>query len=102
ALAFTLLPGAVFSSRIISTDVPLLFCWALALLAWVKLLRVPDIRWALALGVSIGAGMLAKYAMAYFLAGIAISMLFDRASREVMLRRQTWGALALALLILSP
>src|ERR1700754_2315453 len=41
ALAFTLLPGVVFSGRIISTDVPLLFFWALALLAWVKLLRGP-------------------------------------------------------------
>lgn len=102
ALAFTLLPGVVFSSRIISTDVPLLFCWALALLAWVKLLRGPDARWAWALGGAIGAGMLAKYAMAYFFAGMAIAALFDRASRDVLLRRQTWGALALALVILSP
>ncbi len=50
ALAFTLLPGVVFSTRIISTDVPLLFCWALALLAWVKLLRAADWRWAVVLG----------------------------------------------------
>ena len=102
ALAFALMPGIVFSTRIISTDVPLLFCWALALLAWVKLLRAPDGRWAFVLGAAIGAGMLAKYAMAYFLAGIAITTLFDRASREVVLRRQTWAALALALVILSP
>lgn len=102
ALTFTLLPGVVFSSRIISTDVPLLFCWALALLAWVKLLRAADWRWALVLGFAIGAGMLAKYAMAYFLAGGAIAALFDRASRDCLLRRQTWAALALALLILSP
>jgi 4-amino-4-deoxy-L-arabinose transferase-like glycosyltransferase len=102
ALAFTLLPGVVFSSRIISTDVPLLLCWALAMLAWVKLLRGPDWRWALALGLALGTGMLAKYAMAYFLAGLAIAALFDRASRDALLRPQTWAALALALLILSP
>jgi 4-amino-4-deoxy-L-arabinose transferase-like glycosyltransferase len=102
ALAFTLLPGVVFSGRIISTDVPLLFCWALALLAWVKLLRAPDWRWALLFGAALGLGMLAKYAMAYFLAGIAITALFDRASRDILLRRQTWVALALALVILSP
>lgn len=102
ALTFALLPGIVFSTRIISTDVPLLFCWALALLAWVKLLRGPDGRWAFVLGTAIGAGMLAKYAMAYFFAGIAITTLFDRASRDVVLRRQTWAALALALIILSP
>lgn len=102
ALAFTLLPGVVFSTRIISTDVPLLLCWALALLAWVKLLRAPDWRWALVLGVAFGAGMLAKYAMAYFLAGIVILALFDPPSRAVLSRRQTWAALALALVILSP
>ena len=102
ALAFALLPGVVFSSRIISTDVPLLLCWALALLAFVKLLRAPDWRWALLFGASLGLGMLAKYAMAYFLAGIAIAALFDPASRGVLLRRQTWLSLGLALLILSP
>jgi 4-amino-4-deoxy-L-arabinose transferase-like glycosyltransferase len=102
ALTFALLPGVVFSGRIISTDVPLLLCWALALLAWVKLLRAPDWRWALLFGASLGFGMLAKYAMAYFLGGIAITALFDRASREVLLRPLTWAALGLALVILSP
>ena len=38
ALSIALATGAVFSARIISTDVPLLFFWALALLAYVKLL----------------------------------------------------------------
>src|SRR5215475_15006887 len=32
ALSTALSPGLAFSARIISTDVPLLFCWALALL----------------------------------------------------------------------
>lgn len=102
ALTFALLPGVVFSNRIISTDVPLLLCWALALLAFVKLLRGADTRWAFVLGAAIGLGMLAKYAMAYFLAGMAIAALFDRASRDVLMRPQTWAALGLALLILSP
>lgn len=102
ALVFTLLPGVVFSTRIISTDVPLLFCWALALLAWVKLLRAADWRWTLVLGLALGAGLLAKYAMAYFLAGVAIAAWFDGASRGVLRRPQTWAALVLALLILSP
>lgn len=102
ALTFALLPGAVFSSRIISTDVPMLFCWALALLAYVKLRRAPDWRWAVLLGAAIGVGMLAKYAMAYFLAGMVLAALFDRGARALVLRGQTWGALLLALLVLSP
>ena len=39
--------AVVFSSRIISTDVPLLLFWALALLAWLKLLPRADWRWAM-------------------------------------------------------
>jgi 4-amino-4-deoxy-L-arabinose transferase-like glycosyltransferase len=102
AIVFALLPGVAFSSRIISTDVPLLFFWALALLAYVKLLRGADWRWAILLGVALGLGMLAKYAMAYFLAGMIIAALFDRAARAVLARPQTWVAIALAVLILSP
>lgn len=102
AIVFALLPGVAFSSRIISTDVPLLFCWALALFAYVKLLRAADWRWGLLLGAAFGVGMLAKYAMAYFLAGMIIAALFDREARAVMTRPQTWAALALAVLILSP
>jgi 4-amino-4-deoxy-L-arabinose transferase-like glycosyltransferase len=71
ALVIILAPGIVFSSRIISTDVPLLFFWALALLAYVKLLRGGDIRWAFMLGIAFGFGLLAKYAMAYFLLCVA-------------------------------
>ena len=44
ALTFALLTGVSFSTRIISTDVPLLFFWALALFAYLKLLAGPDWR----------------------------------------------------------
>src|SRR5437868_6982633 len=85
ALTIAPLPGVVFSSRIISTDVPMLFWWALALLAYVKLLRAADWRWAFVLGLAIGFGMLAKYAMAYFLAGMVLAALFDRGARDLLL-----------------
>src|SRR5262249_29898414 len=65
--AFSL--AVAFSARIISTDVPLLFFWALALLAYVKLLHKPSVTWACVLGVSIGLGLLAKYAMIYLVLG---------------------------------
>src|SRR3569833_1598434 len=66
AFAYSLAPGVVFSARIVSTDVPLLLCWAVALLAYVKLLPGPSWRWSITLGVALGLGMLAKYAMIYF------------------------------------
>ena len=46
--------GVAFSSRIISTDVPLLFFWAVALLAYVKLLQGGDWRWGVLLGARSG------------------------------------------------
>jgi 4-amino-4-deoxy-L-arabinose transferase-like glycosyltransferase len=102
SLIVALSPGVVFSARIISTDVPLLFFWALALLAFSKLLQVPDWRWFLTLGLAFGLGMLAKYAMIYFLAGVMIAALFDRNVRSLLKHPMTWMALALAALMLLP
>lgn len=102
ALAFALGTGLSFSSRIISTDVPLMFCWAVALLAFVRLMRGPNWRWAVALGAALGFGMLAKYAMVYFLLGAILAAATVPGARAVLARGQTWIALALAALILSP
>jgi 4-amino-4-deoxy-L-arabinose transferase-like glycosyltransferase len=102
ALAVCFAPGLVFSARIISTDVPLLLCWSLALLAYVKLLRGPGIRWALLLGAVLGLGLLAKYAMIYFLLSVGIAALIDNRARQLLRRRDIWIALALAALILAP
>ena len=102
AVAFALGTGMAFSARIISTDVPLLFFWSLALLAYVKLLPAPDWRWAIAFGVACGLGLLAKYAMIYFLLGAAIAACFDKEARALWTRPQTWLALAAAALIISP
>jgi 4-amino-4-deoxy-L-arabinose transferase-like glycosyltransferase len=102
ALSFALLTGVSFSTRIISTDVPLLFFWALALFAYLKLLAGPDWRWALVLGVALGVGLLAKYAMIYFALGLAAAAWLDRDARQLLSRPQTWAASAIALVILAP
>src|SRR5215469_1539986 len=102
ALSFALATGVVFSSRIISTDVPLLFFWALALLAYVNMMIEPAKRWTLLLGISIGLGMLAKYAMIYFLPGIALAALFSKRARLLFTRPQVWLALLVALLVVAP
>jgi len=102
ALSFALLTGVSFSARIISTDVPLLFFWALALFAYLKLLAAPDWRWASLFGISLGLGLLAKYAMIYFALGVICAAWLDRDARDVLMRPQTWVAFGIALLILSP
>jgi 4-amino-4-deoxy-L-arabinose transferase-like glycosyltransferase len=94
--------GTVFSARIISTDVPLTFFWAVALLAYVHLCRRADWRWAVVLGVAFGAGLLAKYAMIYFVAGIVLAACVDKSSRAVLRTPQLWLAFAVALVTIMP
>jgi hypothetical protein len=102
ALSIALATGVVFSSRIISTDVPLLFCWAVALWAYVSLLIEPSKRWGLLLGLAVGLGMLAKYAMIYFLPGMALAALFSRRARLLFKRPEVWLALLVAILVVAP
>ncbi len=94
--------GSVFSARIVSTDVPLVLFFALALFAYARLLQKPDWRWALVLGLAIGAGLLAKYAMVYFLAGLVLAAVFDKQARALLARLELWLALGLALIVVSP
>jgi 4-amino-4-deoxy-L-arabinose transferase-like glycosyltransferase len=94
--------GTAFSARIISTDVPLVLFWALALLAYVRLRQGSGWGWAVVLGLAIGAGMLSKYAMAYFLAGMVLAAALDPAARALLRRRKLWFAIAVAILIVSP
>lgn len=102
ALAYGLGTAVVFSARIISTDVPLLFFWSLAMLAYFKLLSRPDWRWAAVLGVALGLGILAKYAMVYFLLCAACAAWFDRDARLFLKQPQTWAALGIAVVLVLP
>ncbi len=94
--------GSVFSARIVSTDVPLVLFFALALYAYARLLQKPDWRWALVLGLAIGAGLLAKYAMVYVLPGLVLAAAFDKRARALLTRPELGLALGLALIVVSP
>ncbi len=102
ALVMALTPGLAFSSRVISTDVPLLFFWSLALLAYVKLLRSSDWRWLIVLGLSLGAGALAKYAMIYFVLGVGAAVLVDAQARHFLRTPAPYIALAIMAVLFAP
>jgi 4-amino-4-deoxy-L-arabinose transferase-like glycosyltransferase len=102
ALSIALATGTAFSARIISTDVPLLFFWALALLAYVKLMSGGDMRWGAVLGIALGLGLMAKYAMIYFLLGIALATWLDRDARLLLRSSALWVALPIVLFIIAP
>lgn len=102
ALTFATLPGVSFSSGIISTDVPLLACWALALWAFVVLLEEPGWWPSLVLGGAIGIGLNAKYAMAFFVASMLVYMVVTPSARRLLVDLRFWTALVIAGLAIAP
>ncbi|MCH8999439.1 MAG: glycosyltransferase family 39 protein [Proteobacteria bacterium] len=104
AVTYATLPGVSFSSALISTDVPLLLFWSLALVAFVHLLRRRASAWApaLALGVALGLGLLSKYAMVYFPLCAAAYCAATPGARWFLTSRQALLALAVAAAILAP
>ncbi|MBI3435755.1 MAG: glycosyltransferase family 39 protein [Proteobacteria bacterium] len=102
ALTVALSTGVVFSARIISTDVPLLFFWTLALLAYVNLRERPHLGWAVLLGVAIGLGINAKYAMVYFVLCIALAALVEPLARRLIYRPELYVALIVAAVTVFP
>jgi 4-amino-4-deoxy-L-arabinose transferase-like glycosyltransferase len=103
ALAFATLPGISLSAGIISTDVPLLMAWAMALAGFAALIDEREAWWpALLLGAGIGLGLNAKYAMAYFVlcAGIYIAVTPTR--RWLLADKRLWAALGIGVLLIAP
>lgn len=102
AVTYATMPGVALSSGIISTDVPLLFAWALALLAFVQLVSAPTLAMAGLLGLALGLGLNAKYAMAYFVLCAALYFIAVPTQRSLLKRAHLWIALALGLLLIAP
>ncbi|WP_339852703.1 glycosyltransferase family 39 protein [uncultured Nisaea sp.] len=101
-LSFATLPAVSLSSLLISTDVPLLFLWAVAMLAFVRSLKSDAPGWPLLLGLALGAGFLAKYAMAYFILGLVLFTLITPAYRSWLVSRKPLIALVVMLAVFAP
>jgi 4-amino-4-deoxy-L-arabinose transferase-like glycosyltransferase len=76
-------------------------CWVLAAYFLVRLLRTKDAQWWLAVGVATGLGMLSKYTMLFFAAGIAGGLLLTPA-RGYLRSGWLWLGKAVALVIFLP
>jgi hypothetical protein len=102
ALAFATLPGVSLSAGLISTDVPLLLCWALALVGFTALFETDDIWPALLLGAAFGAGLNAKYAMAWFILCAAVYLFMTPERRSVLRDWRLYLGLAISLALIAP
>ncbi len=102
AVIFATLPGITLSSTLISTDVPLLFCWAGAFWAFLRLRDNNNWIDAILLGLFIGTGLMAKYAMAYFFLCALFYALFERSARKTIFSTKFLTATLISLLLISP
>lgn len=102
AALYALMPGVVLSSLLITTDAILLTFVSLAVYAWIRLRDEPSARWAALLGIAIGAGLLAKYAMIYIGPGLILASLLEPKTRRGLSGSRGLLAVALAVLIIMP
>lgn len=103
ALVYILMPGVTLSSAVISTDGLLLPLWSLGLLMLWRL-RTGEGSWfsAVGLGVALGLGFLAKYAMIYFIVGMALALIMDRPLRQALFNLKGLIVLLIGAAIFAP
>jgi 4-amino-4-deoxy-L-arabinose transferase-like glycosyltransferase len=102
ALLYLVAPGVALSSFLASTDALLLACSAAALLGALRIRERNDVTGQAIIGIALGLGFLAKYAMIYTVGGLIIAALFDRPLRQALLSWKTLIGLALAGLLIAP
>jgi 4-amino-4-deoxy-L-arabinose transferase-like glycosyltransferase len=100
AIAYASLPGASVGAFVISTDAPLLLLWAVALYAFIRAREARGWGWWLAASIAAGFGLLAKYAMAYWLVSALGFVLLVGSERRHL--RPLLVAIGIASLIYSP
>jgi len=82
--------------------VPLLLFWCIALYLWTMLIERKRMVWAIPLGLTIGVGLLAKYAMIYFPLCMAIQAIFSAEAREAVREKRGLVILLVALVLIAP
>ena len=75
--------------------------WVLAAWFVIRLLKSENPRWWLAIGAVLGLGLMTKYSILFFIAGILAGMLLTQ-SRRYFMNRWFWGGVTLAILIFLP
>lgn len=75
--------------------------WVMAAYFVVRLLRQDDPRWWLAIGAVLGIGMMTKYTMSFFIAGLVAGVLFTP-TRSYLKSRWLWMGVAISILIFLP
>ncbi len=102
SVLFVVLPGVSFATRLVSTDAPLLLFFALALYFLDRLRFDKTYFNAAFLGGALGFGLMAKYAMVYFVLCFCLWAFINKEGRHLLFSKYFSMSLILAFLILSP
>jgi Dolichyl-phosphate-mannose-protein mannosyltransferase len=75
--------------------------WVLAAYFTIRVLRSEDARWWLAVGAAVGLGLLTKYSIVFYIAGILGGIVLTRA-RHYLASPWFWAGIGIALVIFLP
>ena len=101
SLAVGLSPVPIFEATEFQYTSFGIFWWVLATWFTIRLLKTENPRWWIAIGAALGFGLLTKYSIAFFIAGLFAGLIFTPARRHFA---SPWflGGVAIALLLFSP
>lgn len=101
ALAVALSPLPIFEATEFQYTSFAFLWWVLVCWFTIRLLQTENPRWWLAIGAALGLGLLTKYAIVFYIAGILVGMAFSPA-RKYFASKWFWSGVAVALLIFLP
>ena len=101
ALAVAFSPLPVFEATEFQYTSFEMLWWVLIAYFTVRLLKSEDPRWFAGIGAAIGLGLLTKYSIVFYIAGIFAGLIFTPA-RRYFATRWFWIGVAVALLIFLP
>ncbi|HZZ90407.1 MAG TPA: glycosyltransferase family 39 protein, partial [Caulobacteraceae bacterium] len=101
---YELMPAVQLGAFVMTTDTPLIACLAGALWAYAAMQTGQGVRWraAAGLGLALGLGFLAKYAVLYAVVGIAAHLVVSRPARRVWSWQAALAAIAGFALLAAP
>lgn len=101
AVATALAPLALFEGTEFQYTTFDYLWWVLIAYFVIRLLKSDDPRWCLAIGAVIGLGLMTKYTMAFYVAGIMGGALLTRA-RKFLMSGWFWAGIGIAFVICLP
>jgi len=102
AVVFDTVPGISYSSLLITTDVPLILFWVIALYTWIMLVKRQSMGFAVLLGITLGLGLLTKQAMIYAVLCIICHAAVSREARKALKGGRAIVAVLIAAALFSP